>query len=829
MDSKIIPLERQFDGTSCTKVRYDDLAYLFGLGGDDVYAPAAGDILAPGISKRPLVSRYQTIWRPYAINNPEYQGSEWENDSESESSDDDEAEKPVEEKDWEPTMYNHFAIWCYYIDFDGKSFGAVRHTHRICAFEGERDITSLACYPFRYVENHATYRQKLQELGEKYQEFLHLKHVAYTGSTLICTPTGDRIDDKEGRRVRHPSHVDSDIIVDFEETFQTLPNWRCSFHEPDRGEVNIAAKEDNFTLARWTDRQRNQLLSEQTEKIHTRDYNQIRNETVKKDQFLSGYKERNQQGPDKGRQPLLENELVLLPRRLFAYILRERKFAQVDVAYTRSAMGRMDGFKNLRLPHGHKRMVQALVDIHFKKRRIENLEYGEKLDFDLVQGKGRGLIILLHGVPGVGKTSTAECVAETNKKPLFSITCGDLGFSPAEVESNLGEIFRLAHLWDCVLLLDEADVFLAQRAKEDLNRNALVSVFLRVLEYYNGILFLTTNRVGSFDEAFKSRIHMSLYYPPLERDHTVAIWEMNLDRAKAIDAEEVKVTKQPSMVIHRAELVEYAGKHFDNTKRGSGRWNGRQIRNAFQIATALAHFNAEEENKKRAKASENQQADNPIPKTAPILKVKLFKTVADATLRFDEYLTETAGFTDTQLALEREERADHIIFRMARSAGARDLGQPGSEYGSPDAMYHEHPPYSMHARNTGSDRYRGQENREPANYRQYQNMGAPPAYAYPPEGMMDRRSAHTSGNFPPQEDYYPDGLNQGKAQNPRVSDQYKPSPQQRPTLRAENSAQPQYYETPTRGKTAGLAKPAGNSAGKYSHTHTADEDSEDSD
>lgn len=475
MDSKIIPLEKQFDDTSCTKVRYEDLAYLFRLGGDDVYTPVAGDISAPGSSRRPLVSKYQTIWRPYGINTPEFQNSDWENDSDSESSDDEEAEEPVEEREWEPTVYNHFAIWCYYIDFDGKSFGAVRDVHRIRSFEGERDITSLSCYPFRYVENHGAYRRKLQELGRKYQEYLSLKHLSYTGSTLICTPVGDRIDDTEGKRIRHPSHVDSDIIVDFEETFQTLPSWRCTFHVPTPGEVNINSKDDNFSLRRWADRQRSSLLSTETEKIHTRDYNRIRNETIKKDQFLAGYKERDQQGPDKERQTLSDNELVLLPRRLFAYILRERKFAQVDVVYTRSAKRQTDGFKNLQLLPGHKRMVQALVDIHFKKRNIDSLEYGDKLDFDIVQKKGRGLIVLLHGVPGVGKTSTAECVAEANKKPLFSITCGDLGFSPADVESNLSEIFRLAHLWDCVLLLDEADVFLAQRTKQDLKRNALVS------------------------------------------------------------------------------------------------------------------------------------------------------------------------------------------------------------------------------------------------------------------------------------------------------------------------------------------------------------------
>lgn len=75
----------------------------------------------------------------------------------------------------------------------------------------------------------------------------------------------------------------------------------------------------------------------------------------------------------------------------------------------------------------------------------------------------------------VGKTTTAEAVALHNRKPLFTITSADLGFTPSEVESQLIEFFRLAQIWDCVLLLDEADLFLSRREVEDLKRNALVS------------------------------------------------------------------------------------------------------------------------------------------------------------------------------------------------------------------------------------------------------------------------------------------------------------------------------------------------------------------
>ena len=141
-----------------------------------------------------------------------------------------------------------------------------------------------------------------------------------------------------------------------------------------------------------------------------------------------------------------------------------------------------DSWKDLEIPDGHKSVVQALISTHFSKDRNKDTQ------FDLVREKGKGVIILLHGVPGVGKTATAECVAASYGKPLLPITCGDLGLKPKEVESTLYTAFQLAQAWDGVMLLDEADIFLAQRTNQDVERNALVSVFLRILEYYEGVL-----------------------------------------------------------------------------------------------------------------------------------------------------------------------------------------------------------------------------------------------------------------------------------------------------------------------------------------------------
>jgi SpoVK/Ycf46/Vps4 family AAA+-type ATPase len=121
---------------------------------------------------------------------------------------------------------------------------------------------------------------------------------------------------------------------------------------------------------------------------------------------------------------------------------------------------------------------------------------------DFVKGKGKGLIGLFFGPPGSGKTLTAEAIAETAKPSLYAVSSGTLGHEAAQIHTNLSTILKLANHWKAVLLLDEADVFLAQRTITDIKRNAIVSVFLRELEYYQGILLLTTNQAEVIDEAF---------------------------------------------------------------------------------------------------------------------------------------------------------------------------------------------------------------------------------------------------------------------------------------------------------------------------------------
>lgn len=202
--------------------------------------------------------------------------------------------------------------------------------------------------------------------------------------------------------------------------------------------------------------------------------------------------------------------------------------------------------------------------------------------------------------------------------------------------------------------------------------NPVRAVFLRVLDYYNGILFLTTNRAGVLDEAFKSRIHYKFYYPDLTHEQTIDIWKLNIDRFRAIEKQLAQFEKREPLIINDQDLLHFASRLFQNSKGPKeGRWNGRQIRNAFQVARSLAYYeygmrNEAESRKQSEEASgevggekrrdsvQQQAVSNSL-----VLDVRHFETMADITASFENYRrTIHGGDTDADLALEGAYRND---------------------------------------------------------------------------------------------------------------------------------------------------------------------------
>ncbi|QRV96041.1 AAA family ATPase [Ceratobasidium sp. AG-Ba] len=227
-------------------------------------------------------------------------------------------------------------------------------------------------------------------------------------------------------------------------------------------------------------------------------------------------------------------------------------------------------FDQLVLKQDYKTMIKALVETHAGR--------GDGFIKDLVQGKGGGMVMVLHGKPGTGKTLTAEAISEHLKCPLYIVSSGELGIQADQLERQLSDILEMAATWNAVVLIDEADVFLEARNTHDLQRNSLVSVFLRLLEYHTGVLILTTNRIQTFDTAFVSRFSIALNYPDLDQTSRLLIWKEFLSRASVRIGEiEDNAPSQPLFIAYK-DLVTLSEKPF----------NGRVIKQLVRGAQALA-------------------------------------------------------------------------------------------------------------------------------------------------------------------------------------------------------------------------------------------------
>jgi hypothetical protein len=167
----------------------------------------------------------------------------------------------------------------------------------------------------------------------------------------------------------------------------------------------------------------------------------------------------------------------------------------------------------------------ALVIDTASRMLIEMLLYQREQFKDVIAKKGGGAVILCAGPPGVGKTLTSEVFAETEKRPLYSVQCSQLGTHADALEKSLLTIFSRATRWNAILLLDEADVYIAKRG-DNMNQNAIVGVFLRVLEYYNGVMFMTTNRAESVDDAILSRCVARIDYENPSAADQIKIWHI---------------------------------------------------------------------------------------------------------------------------------------------------------------------------------------------------------------------------------------------------------------------------------------------------------------
>ncbi|KAJ7577792.1 P-loop containing nucleoside triphosphate hydrolase protein [Mycena floridula] len=249
---------------------------------------------------------------------------------------------------------------------------------------------------------------------------------------------------------------------------------------------------------------------------------------------------------------VIEDDYAIICPIMLGFSLGMKCWGGFAMSHLREVEWNDSAFDSLVLGEKQKKLIRGLVFQH-------SLPENDLFD-NVIKNKGHGLIGLLAGTPGCGKTLTAEA----------------LGVDPSHIEENLIRALELAHMWNTVILIDEAEVFLHQRIPAELQRNAAVAIFLRQLEYYQGMMILTTNMVEACDVALESRIHFLVHYPELD---TAARYESHLwARLLGIWA---MFASRAALTISDHELERLAAYAM----------NGRQIKNVFRSAQTLSLSN----------------------------------------------------------------------------------------------------------------------------------------------------------------------------------------------------------------------------------------------
>ncbi|PKY13972.1 P-loop containing nucleoside triphosphate hydrolase protein [Rhizophagus irregularis] len=226
-----------------------------------------------------------------------------------------------------------------------------------------------------------------------------------------------------------------------------------------------------------------------------------------------------------------EEELFMCVPSLYGFSFTTKKWGQLYVEFLDEILFDDDAFDQLVMDPIKKDLIFSLVTSKHK-------------GVDLISGKGGGCVFLLHGPPGVGKTLTAEAISEYLHLPLYAVSVGELGISVVKLERKLSEILEVASVWNAVILIDEADIFLERRSEHDIQRNTLV--------------------IKCFDAAFQSRISVALKYNDLNTDAREKVWRTFLDRIEGKNKSQVDI---------------------ENLKKRP--LNGREIKTAVRLAKAL--------------------------------------------------------------------------------------------------------------------------------------------------------------------------------------------------------------------------------------------------
>ncbi|OJD27687.1 hypothetical protein ACJ73_00915 [Blastomyces percursus] len=229
---------------------------------------------------------------------------------------------------------------------------------------------------------------------------------------------------------------------------------------------------------------------------------------------------------NKGPSDLSDDDLLISPPTVLGFGLDDKLWGEFAIDNIREIQWSQGIFDKLVLSQDRKEVIMAVTERHIGEGRDKSFD-------DFIRGKGRGLIVLLSGPPGVGKTLTAEALAEHCRRPLYRV-CSQLLASVC-LDAELSQIFTTVHHWRAILRMDEADVFLTERSSRSL-RDLRVSCML--------------------DKTIESRVHLSIAYRDLDIGARKTVFRQLLERSQN-DVEEKELNALVGVKVNGREIKNY--------------------------------------------------------------------------------------------------------------------------------------------------------------------------------------------------------------------------------------------------------------------------------
>ncbi|KAF4810157.1 hypothetical protein CGCSCA5_v010820 [Colletotrichum siamense] len=411
-----------------------------------------------------------------------------------------------------------FALKCQFVDTDGLRFGLASKVFEVHMFDDLLPIRELAIYPSNLHPGMKKIREQLEARGKLFEGYKGFHYKGYSG--MFEFGHGD-FKGVERRQIEHGR-----IIIDGESycryEYQAAPRLK-KLRDPKAEKEQLGAFKGRMKGRRGS---------------YGLPYSPPRRGRMR-------YVESATAGlANDADKELTANQRELASPMVRGFDLTSKKWGLFFIDSVTEVEWNEGAFDQLVLPHDYKTIVRAFVEAQISS--------ASGFD-DIIRGK----------------------VAEAMKKPLYAMSAGELGITADDVEDSLRRVLEMCTKWQAVLLLDECDIFLEKRRASDLQRNQIVSVFLRLLEYYKGVMLLTTNRVESFDPAFESRIHLTINYPALDFDSRLHVWKVFIDRRKAdgsgaLEPRQFRLEEEDFKALAKLEL------------------NGREIKNVVKTASLLA-------------------------------------------------------------------------------------------------------------------------------------------------------------------------------------------------------------------------------------------------